>query len=57
MLSHLLAATQFKSFLHKASDAAQSLDIYERVFQTNDLPATASAEWAAGLLYAYQSQT
>ena len=52
MLAELLAQTKIHSFLHKASDAAQSLDIYERVFATNDLDSDASAQWAAGLLYA-----
>ena len=54
MLANLLAETHFSSFLHKASDAAQSLDIYERVFDKNSLPVDATAQWSAGLLYAIQ---
>ena len=56
MLASLLAQTKIHSFLHKASDAAPSLDIHERVFDTNGLPEDASSQWAAGLLYAAQKQ-
>ena len=55
MLAELLASVKIHSFLHKASDAAQSMDVYERLFDTNDLPSDASSQWAAGLLYAVQS--
>ena len=54
MLANLLAETH--GFLLNAKDSAQSLDIYERIFDVNDLKEGDSAQWAAGLLYAYTSQ-
>ena len=54
MFANLL--TQIKHTSHAAFDAAQDLDFVDSMFAT-DLVAGDSAEFAAGLLYAYSSQT
>lgn len=58
MLSNLLAEAH--NMVHKATDAAQDIDFFNKIFHKNamndDLVSGDSAQWAAGLLYAYTSQ-
>ena len=56
MLANFAAQAHIHSFLPQATDAAKNLDFYKRLFHDSDLPEDASAQWYAGLLYAYQYQ-
>ena len=59
MLADLLATAH--NLVHKATDTVQDSDLYHKIFHkesdADDLNAGDSAQWAAGLLYAYSGQT
>ena len=56
MLANLLSEAHIHSFIHKATDAAKHTEIYKKMFHDSTLPSEASAQWYAGLLYAYTYQ-
>ena len=55
VITHIFAH-RFRSEIFELAAEAQSFDLYERIFKTNDLVEGDSAQWAAGLLYAYTQQ-
>ena len=58
MLANLLASAH--NLAHKATDKAHDFDFFSKIFhkepENDGLNAGDSAQWAAGLLYAYSSQ-